>query len=318
MNSDSGRQKLTSVLIVDDSPVDRMLAGNILTKEGLTPHYAENGVQALVLLAQETTDVVLTDLQMPEMDGLTLVRESKQRFPWVPIILMTGRGSEEIAVEALRTGAASYVPKRNLKSDLPAALSTVLAAVETRREQEQLRGLLQCSEFQYQLGFETGGPKALVNHLQESLAQLRICDEAGRLRVGTALVEALVNAVDHGNLELDSKLREDGVSYRRLRQERLQLSPYCDRRVQVTARFTPHDATFVIRDDGPGFDPAMLPDPTDPENLTRPSGRGVMLIRTFMDEVHFNGAGNEITLVKRRSSSPKPTEDENRPNGKTP
>ena len=57
----------------------------------------------------------------------------------------------------------------------------------------------------------------------------------------------------------------------------------------------------MIRDEGPGFDPHTLPDPTDAENLLKPSGRGVMLIRTFMDMVGFNESGNEITMIKRQS-----------------
>ena len=59
----------------------------------------------------------------------------------------------------------------------------------------------------------------------------------------------------------------------------------------------------MIRDEGPGFDPDGLPDPTDPENLTKASGRGVLLIRTFMDEVRFNDTGNEITMIKRCSTT---------------
>lgn len=56
----------------------------------------------------------------------------------------------------------------------------------------------------------------------------------------------------------------------------------------------------MIRDEGPGFDSTSLPDPTDPVNLEKVSGRGLLLIRTFMDEVRHNPKGNEIVLVKRR------------------
>ena len=61
----------------------------------------------------------------------------------------------------------------------------------------------------------------------------------------------------------------------------------------------------MIRDEGPGFDvaKALEDDPTDPENLTRPSGRGLFLIRNFMSEVQFNAAGNEITMIHRRGSA---------------
>jgi anti-sigma regulatory factor (Ser/Thr protein kinase) len=57
---------------------------------------------------------------------------------------------------------------------------------------------------------------------------------------------------------------------------------------------------IVIRDQGPGFDPTSLPDPTQPENLERAFGRGMLLISTFMDEVRHNEQGNEITMIKRR------------------
>ena len=131
---------------------------------------------------------------------------------------------------------------------------------------------------------------------------MNLVDKAGLIRVGTALHEALVNAMEHGNLELTSELRESehASDYRKLVDERRQLPPYCDRRVLVIARFSRQEGIFVVRDDGNGFDPAKLADPRDPANLQKCSGRGLFLIRTFMDEVRFNDRGNEITMIKRR------------------
>ena len=57
---------------------------------------------------------------------------------------------------------------------------------------------------------------------------------------------------------------------------------------------------ITIADDGPGFDVSSLPDPTDPENLIRPSGRGILFMRMFMDDVRYNATGNRVTLVKNR------------------
>ena len=291
---------MTTVLVVDDSPIDRKIAGSFLADEGMTVSYAEHGRAALEMIAQDKPDLVLTDMQMPVMDGLELVAELRQLFPALPVILVTRQGSEEIAVEALRIGASSYIPKANLQRDLGRVLETALSTVERLREEEKIRDLLQQWESYFIVGYDEGAPKALINHLQNSLAQAGICDESDLLRVGTALAEALSNAIEHGNLELDSELREDDEgSYRRVAHERTALAPYCDRRVHVKARVTDGEATFVIRDEGPGFDPNSLPDPTDPENLLKPSGRGVLLIRTFMDDVRFNETGNEITMVKR-------------------
>jgi len=294
---------MTRILVVDDSPLDRKISGGILEAENATVTYAEHGQDALDQIAVDQPDLVLTDMQMPVMDGLELVRRMKKEYPKIPVILVTRQGSEEVAVEALRIGAASYVPKRNLKRDLGRVLEMVLSAVETLRERDQVRDLLQHAESYYVLGYDPGAPRALIHHLQESLAQANVGDESDRLRIGTALAEALANAIDHGNLELDSKLREnDLMTYRDTGKVRALEPPYCNRRVHVTARLCPGEATFIIRDEGPGFDPDDLPDPTDPENIIKPSGRGVMLIRTFMDDVRFSESGNEITMVKRNAT----------------
>jgi anti-sigma regulatory factor (Ser/Thr protein kinase) len=111
----------------------------------------------------------------------------------------------------------------------------------------------------------------------------------------------LLNAIHHGNLEVSSELKEqDEKGYQDLIEKRRHEKPYRTRRINVTARESPAESIYVIRDEGPGFDPSKLPDPTDPGNLDRVHGRGLLLIRTFMDKVHHNAAGNEITMVKRR------------------
>ena len=142
---------------------------------------------------------------------------------------------------------------------------------------------------------------ALVAHLQQYLLRMGLCDHLGKTRVGVALEETLLNAMYHGNLQVSSVLREDGDEpYYRLANERRQQPPFAERRVYFSAQFSPAEAVFVIRDEGPGFDPSSLPDPTDPANMEKASGRGLLLIRTFMDEVAFNDTGNQITMVKRR------------------
>jgi CheY-like chemotaxis protein len=291
-------EPLPIVLVVDDSAIDRRVAGAILEEAGYAPRYAEGGEEALVLVETQAPDVVLTDLKMPGMDGLALVEEIRRLPSSPPVILMTAHGSEQIAVAALRAGAAHYVPKTKLRRELPYALRTVLDAARAARDRDLAVGFLATQEAHYVLGYEENGTRALVGHLQEVLTHMRLCAEKDRIRVGTALTEALANAIEHGNLELDSALREaPDDSYYQLRERRMREAPYRDRRVHVSVRLVPDEAVFQVRDEGPGFRVEDLPDPLDPENLTKPSGRGVMLIRTFMDEVRFNECGNQITMV---------------------
>jgi CheY-like chemotaxis protein len=293
---------MATVLVVDDNAVDRHLAGALLAKRSdIKVIFAENGREALDLILKNPPDLVLTDLQMPEMDGLELVVEVRKNCPLVPIILMTAFGSEEIAIQALQRGAASYVPKRNLAQDLAETADTVLSIATANRSQHRLLECLTQTQEQFLLDNDVTMIPPLIGYLQENITRMGLCDEIGRIRVSIALQEALVNAMQHGNLEVSSDLKEkDDKGFQELIQKRRREKPYLSRRVHVTSRESPAEAVYVIRDEGPGFDPSKLPDPTDPSNLDRVSGRGLLLIRTFMDKVHHNPAGNEITMVKRR------------------
>ena len=101
-------------------------------------------------------------------------------------------------------------------------------------------------------------------------------DEDQRFHIGMAVREAAINAVLHGN-EYDPT-----------------------RHIDVSLENTGKDLIFMIADQGHGFDPEHLPDPLAPENLLRGTGRGIFLIRSLMDEVHFRQLhpGTELTLVK--------------------
>jgi CheY-like chemotaxis protein/anti-sigma regulatory factor (Ser/Thr protein kinase) len=291
---------MATILVVDDSAVDRVRVEKLLAKEGHQVKSAPGGVEALEFLKSGSPELVLTDMQMPEIDGLQLVEEIRGRYPAIPVILMTAHGSEEIAVEALQKGAASYVPKRNLARDLAETITNVLQVSKAGRDEQQLLQSLLSTESHFVLQNDISLIPSLIGHLENNLKRMHLCDENGLIRVAVALREALINAIYHGNLEINSELREkDDKQYYTLIAERCQQEPYQDRRVHVYAKESRREAVYVIRDEGPGFDRSTLPDPTDPSNLEKISGRGLLLIRTFMDEVHHNQNGNEITMVKQ-------------------
>ncbi len=291
---------MTTVLVVDDSRLDRTRAGGILRKAGHEVAFAANGREALDQLTADPPDVVVTDLQMPELDGLELVEAVRLRYPHIPVILMTAHGSEETAVRALQKGAASYVPKRSLAQDLAPTVATVLELARHGRPMSRMLEWLSSTESRFVLDNDVSIIPDLIGHLEASITQLKSVDETALIQVGVALREALVNAMYHGNLEVSSQLREgDGSVYEELIAARRRELPYRVRRVHVIARQTPTEVVYVISDEGPGFDPSVLPDPTDPLRLEMVHGRGLLLIRTFMDEVTHNERGNEITMVKR-------------------
>lgn len=288
-------------LVVDDLPIDRLLAGNLLRTAGLRVVFAENGKDALSKIDEEIPAIVVTDLQMPAMDGLALVERIRNEHPSVPVVLMTALGSEDIAAAALRAGAANYVPKRALAQLLPDILDSVLAAAKSDRRRQRLLECTRRAEYELALPNDPALVPLLVAQFQEQAFRIGICDPNTKIRIGIALEEALLNAIYHGNLQVSSMLKQQvNDDFWRCAAERAEIEPYASRRVHVTARFSLDEAAWIIRDEGAGFDRTNLADPTDPENLLKASGRGLLLIRTFMDEVEHNDAGNQITMIKRR------------------
>ena len=85
---------MANILVVDDSVADRELAGHLLEEHAWTVFYAEDGKKALAQMQAHTLDLVLTDLVMPELDGLALVEQAKAEHPGVPVVLMTARGTK--------------------------------------------------------------------------------------------------------------------------------------------------------------------------------------------------------------------------------
>ena len=125
------------VLIVDDDPLDRRAAGQALLASGLDVEVAEvgQGAEALARLASEPFDGVFLDFQLPGSDGLAIMRDARARGITVPIIMLTGRGDELIAVEMMKAGAADYLSKARLT---PEALARALQnAVRVRRAEAE-------------------------------------------------------------------------------------------------------------------------------------------------------------------------------------
>lgn len=303
---------MKSILVVDDSVVDRRLICGLLGKQ---PQWsvseAENGRAAMEIIKQAMPDVLLTDLQMPEMDGLELLTEVRAIEPALPVIVMTAHGSESLAMEALNRGAASYVPKSHVADMLSSAIQEVLAVARGNRSHERLIESLTEAQFHFSLENNTAVIDAAVDLVQRMLVGVGICDSAGRVRVGVALGQALGNALYHGNLELSEEQIEEAResllvgNAPSVIEERLRRPPYCQRRISLDVSITPEEARFVVRDEGQGFDVEAVLGLDQADAVTGSGGRGLVLMRSFMDEVTYNDRGNKVTLVKyNRSQSP--------------
>jgi serine/threonine-protein kinase RsbW len=134
----------------------------------------------------------------------------------------------------------------------------------------------------------------VIEYLLNRVAKLGLV-QPERSNLFVALDEAFVNAVKHGNKNDPSKL------------------------LRITAELSGREAIFTIEDEGEGFDVREIPDPCDPANLFKSSGRGVMLMYNIMDEVEYNTRGNKVKMVKRSLETPlnqSSAERDKRPHGR--
>jgi anti-sigma regulatory factor (Ser/Thr protein kinase) len=180
----------------------------------------------------------------------------------------------------------------------------VLSFATIRRERRRINQCMVRRESTFHLDNDPDLIMALLSLIQEELEGINFCDATGLLQVGIALQEAMTNALFHGNLELSSQLRQDDERiYEDLAESRRTEEPYCLRKIRVDVQLDRDAVRFVIGDEGPGFDTEIFARPVEPGDLSRIGGRGLLLIRTFMDQVRFNSIGNRITMIKNR---PKP------------
>ncbi|MBD3673275.1 MAG: ATP-binding protein [Planctomycetaceae bacterium] len=137
-------------------------------------------------------------------------------------------------------------------------------------------------------------------HLSNLTGLIFCTNKTACMQIELALVEALNNSLIHGNFEISSDVRcLDDDTYFDLLEERQNSSPYRERHLYVTYRWNRQYVSIHIRDQGDGFDVSAIREAADDEEPDdKPTGRGIIMIKGLMDEVHYNSTGNEITMIK--------------------
>lgn len=276
---------------------------------------AKNGQEGLdIIKGNPEIGVVVTDIRMPELDGLEMIKAARTVNPDVGFIVVSGHGDSDDIIHALRLGARNYLAKPYDFNELEEAIVQEqrryrFLLEDHAREERELsvtQHLDSVDSLTYLIPNELSLVDPLAFRLVRFLEAMGICTPGDRGNVGLALVELITNAVEHGNLEIsalekiDLKTQGDQIFYDELIR-RSKLAPYNLRKVKVVVSLTKDQAVFRIEDEGSGFDYLNLPDPTNPDNLFLPSGRGIFLAQTFLDEVTYLGGGNVVVAVKRPS-----------------
>ncbi|HEX8177397.1 MAG TPA: ATP-binding protein [Pyrinomonadaceae bacterium] len=265
------------ILIVDDNDELRTALEKVLRELGHDVVAIGDREVALMRADLDGFDLIISDLTDDAESGVEILSELQRQRLAVPVVVSSDEAQKPGIVKAFKMGAANFVrtPYNNdeLRTIVEKTLSYKLRFVEDLKVLPYIR-----EKIDFELPSDVSLMHGVLQYLIERVALLGVI-KPERSNLYVALDEAFVNAVKHGNKNDPTKL------------------------VRITAELSAKECRFTVEDEGEGFNVQEIPNPCDPENLFKASGRGVLLIYNIMDEVKYNERGNQLTMIKRPEDS---------------
>jgi CheY-like chemotaxis protein len=297
-----------SILIVDDEEIIRnVLKRKLEQSTDFIVHTAADGVPALEIFNQENIDLVISDLMMSEMNGIELLRNLKRVKPGVPVIIITGYGTLDDAIEAIHLGAEDFIKKPFDINDVIETIEKTFRKLAEEADQRQIIKYIEDENIHLAIPSDFEFLNTVINYVFSHLKARWLVNDENLHDVKVCMYEALTNAFEHGNLGIpgDEKSRLLEISQQAWRDfllERINSPNYRDKRIEVNLQISAERMMLRVRDQGEGFAFENHFNEVEPELLFRSSGRGLLLIRSLMDQMWFEDEGRTLVMVKQRYS----------------
>jgi len=190
--------KTVQILIVDDEPLIRKSLYEILRIEGYRVQMAETGEEAMGILKKERIDIVVTDFQLPKMNGIHLLEEIKHRSPKTEVILITGYGTIESAVTAMKKGAFDYITKPINDNEIKIIIQKLIEKRQIVDENEELKQIIAKERRDHFCDLIGASPKIqevyrIIDSVASSNATILITGESG---TGKGLIARAIHQTD--------------------------------------------------------------------------------------------------------------------------
>ncbi len=293
------------VLLVEDDPSSRLYLESLLEINNISVRVAENGIDGLNVFDEYLPDIVITDIQMPLMDGIELLETIKQKKPETVVIITTAFGSERYAIQALRLGASNYLKKPVTGNDLIPILRKYNKILFDKPQKFDECGKITNRTFRLEFQARMDNIPQIVDKLMSETGYL--FTDRIRFDMEMGLVELITNAIEHGCYEITYSEKRKALESNTLEMiyaEKLNSLQYQNLKIIVEYTYETDFSTWTIIDNGKGFEYKNLPDPTNDENLEQLSGRGIFITGFLFDERTYSGRGNVVTVKKYHKAQP--------------
>lgn len=292
-----------TILVVDDEEIIRYNLQKKLSRLGYNVISLEKAEDVLYLLKNgEKIDLIITDVKLRKMDGIELLRRIHGQEEHIPVLIISGHSNVEDAIRALRYGASDFIRKPFDINDVSSSVRTIIKRKNEKKFSYDYAKFMIESKSMLRVPVDTTILNQMTYHLTKNLVPIGLCNATTVENITLALQEALSNAMFHGCLEIPSSIREESglKAFNEEIEKRKKQAKYANRKVTITYEINRDYVEYIFEDEGQGFDHSGLPDPRDPENFFKNSGRGLLIIRIHMDEVDWNEKGNIIRMRKYR------------------
>lgn len=287
------------VLIVEDDKASRLFLESLLESNDYSFKSAANGIEGLNVFDEYQPDLVLSDIQMPIMDGLELLEAIRDKRSETIVVIITAFGTENYAIQALHLGANNYLKKPVASQELLRLLKKYKSIFTSKFSPDALPGKLLNRNFKMEFKSEFNKiPKIVDKVIVESALEF---ENTIKVNIELGLVELITNAIEHGNLAIDYHQKQNALNkgtLDELYKDRTNKAEYKDRKITVDFYTDEEIIQWTITDEGDGFDWKSLPDPTDQQHILELSGRGVFISNFLFDKVEYSGKGNIVTATK--------------------
>jgi CheY-like chemotaxis protein len=298
-----------TILVVDDEQIIRSV---IQRKLEATTSYrvltCDDGLPALDIVRREHVDLVISDLLMYSLNGIDLLREIKKHDARIPVIIITGYGTLDDAIEAIKLGAEDFIKKPFDIADIILTIDKTFSKLEEQADQRAIIHHIEHEEIKLDIPTDFDFLNRVINYIFSHLRARWIVTAEALHDVKICLYEALYNALEHGSLEISgeekTRLLEQGQqTYRDFLAKRLADPVYNRRAIHVRLLINDQEMKVGIRDEGLGFEFGDQLGGVPNEEAFKSCGRGLLLITSLMDGVEFNEGGREIVMHKLRSGA---------------
>ncbi|MEW5723420.1 MAG: response regulator, partial [Thermodesulfobacteriota bacterium] len=268
------------VLIVEDSRHFREYLRTVAEHMGHETRQAADGLEGLSLFKDFAPDLVLTDIQMPNMNGLELLGEIRKENTDAIVVMMTAFDSSDFAMQALRLHAQNYLRKPFSYDEYRGLLQKYEMVVQSRTLDRAVMGMIVRRELTMKIDNRIELLPKIVDRLMQETADAVRREEW--LGVHLGLTELLMNAIEHGNLEITFEEKRAAMAaspdgWEKLYQRRLADPVLAGRWTTVDFKLDAQGCEWYIQDEGTGFDWKSLPNPLEDENPYEPLGRGIFI-----------------------------------------